>query len=180
MHLCPKTSNTPHFHAEHCRVCQQKCRVYRNCPCFGRSIVTFSKPEAVGIKQAQSEGCNQKPYLSSPTSKPPKERCPTYLPFCFSSVSFSQQFGNKTNYCDLSGDDPDFFLMSRNTKKVLQPEENILKIFLKGRSIIVNLRHHPVQAAEPQKHTHSRPGEHMHTLIAKILYSLILNSSLHI
>lgn len=26
---------------------------YRNCPCSGRSTVTFSKPEVVGIKQAQ-------------------------------------------------------------------------------------------------------------------------------
>lgn len=53
VHLYPKTLNTLRFHAEHSGVCKQKCRVYRNCPHSGRSIVTFTKPEVVGIKQAQ-------------------------------------------------------------------------------------------------------------------------------
>lgn len=103
----PETLNLPCFHAERCRLCQEKCRALfcRDCPYSSGSIVPFSKPEVVGIMQAQWKGRTQMPCFPSPTYISPEGKVPTYLPFCFSPVSFSQQLGSKAKDCDLFGDD---------------------------------------------------------------------------
>lgn len=119
MHLYPKTLNTPRFHAEHCRVCQQKCRVYST---EIAHVLVEVLEHLVSLRLLALSRLSEKDVVKSPAflplqANPQRERCRTYLPFCFSSVSISQQFGSKTNYCDLLGDDPVwFFLRSRSTK----------------------------------------------------------------
>jgi len=114
--LYPETLNMPCFHAERCRVCQQKSRVlfYRDCPYSGRRIVTFNEP---GIKQAQQEGCTKRPCLPSPASISPEGKVPNSPSLCFSALSFSQPSGSQANDCDLFGHDPELHFKVQACKK---------------------------------------------------------------
>lgn len=110
---------------------EEQSLLYWNCPCFGRSIVTFSKPEVAGIKQAQWEGRNQKPYLPSPTSKSSKGKVLNLPSFLLQLCQlFSAIWKQNKLLWSIWGRSFFFFFKVQKHKKELYPEENILKLLL--------------------------------------------------
>lgn len=55
--------------------------------------------------------------LPCPISISPEGKVPTYLRFCFSPVSFSQQLGSRANDCNLFGDDSGPYFKAQVYKK---------------------------------------------------------------